>query len=110
MLNTNPKNHIMKDKKKHPKKQLEKYSNIFMQLSLVLVLFVVYQIIEFESVQKNMAINLPENIDQYVYIPDDEPIQFKKEIKKTIRFHENENGLNILFEINFIFVLIILLL
>lgn len=73
----------MKDKKKHPKKQLEKYSNLFMQLSLVLVLFVVYQIIEFESVQKNMAINLPENIDQYVYIPDDEPIQFKKEIKKT---------------------------
>jgi len=44
----------MKNEKKYPKKQLEKYSTVFMQLSLVLVLFVVYQVLEYESVQKKI--------------------------------------------------------
>ena len=72
----------MKNEKKHPRKQLEKYSNIFMQLSLVLVLFVVYQIIEFKSIQKDTAIHLPEYTDDYVYALDTNLLDFKKEGKK----------------------------
>jgi protein TonB len=73
----------MRNEKKHPRKQLEKYSNIFMQLSLVLVLFVVYQVIEFESVKKNTAINMLDFTDEYLYILENEPVKFKKELKKT---------------------------
>lgn len=72
----------MKNEKKHPRKQLEKYSNIFMQLSLVFVLFVVYQIIEFESIQKETAIYLPEYTDEYVYVLETNLLNFKKEEKK----------------------------
>ena len=75
----------MKEKKKHPKKQLEKYSNIFMQLSLVLVLFVVYQVIEFESVKPKIAIDLPDFTDEHIYTLDNEPVQFKKEFKKIAK-------------------------
>ncbi|CAL2089670.1 energy transducer TonB [Tenacibaculum sp. 190524A05c] len=39
----------MKKLKKHPRKQLEKFSNIFMQLGLVLVLFVVFVTLEHQT-------------------------------------------------------------
>ena len=72
----------MKNVKKYPKKQLEKYSSIFMQLSLVLVLFMVYQLIEHETIQKKMVLsNLEFDYDPICQI--EEPLQnFKKEVIK----------------------------
>ncbi len=55
----------MKNVKKYPKKQLEKYSSIFVQLSLVLVLFVVYQMLEYETAHKNQRAIIPESTDNY---------------------------------------------
>jgi protein TonB len=76
----------MKNEKKHPRKQLEKYSNIFMQLSLVLVLFVVYQLIEHETRYNSLAIDVPESSIDYILKVDETPlVQFKKEVKKTIK-------------------------
>ena len=75
----------MKNVKKYPKKQLEKYSSIFMQLSLVLVLFVVYQIIEHETEQKKLVLsNIEFDYDAIYQV--DEPLQnFKKEeVKKKV--------------------------
>ncbi|NVK52910.1 MAG: energy transducer TonB [Flavobacteriaceae bacterium] len=73
----------MKNQKKHPKKQLEKYSNIFMQLSLVLVLFVVYQLIEHETTRKTFAVTIPETTPDYLLNIDDIPLkQYQKEEKK----------------------------
>ena len=53
----------MKNLKKDPTKQLEKFSTIFMQLGLVLVLFVVYIIFEHESEQVHYAIDDPREIN-----------------------------------------------
>ena len=39
----------MKSQKKHPRKQLEKFSTIFTQLGLVLTLFVVFTTLEYET-------------------------------------------------------------
>jgi protein TonB len=46
----------MKKSKKHPRKQLEKFSNIFMQLGLVLVLFIVFVSLEHQSEEKKLSI------------------------------------------------------
>ncbi|AUC16417.1 hypothetical protein BTO06_15220 [Tenacibaculum sp. SZ-18] len=46
----------MKKLKKHPRKQLEKYSNIFTQLGLVLVLFIVFVTLEHQTEKKSEAI------------------------------------------------------
>jgi len=51
----------MKNVKKYPKKQLEKYSVVFIQLSLVFVLFVVYQVMEHESKAVNYAAKICES-------------------------------------------------
>lgn len=72
----------MKLNKKNPKKQIEKFSNVFMQLGLVLALFVVF--ISLEHRTKQVAFILPEleqNNDD-VYVLDDTPIIFKKEVVK----------------------------
>lgn len=90
----------MKNEKKHPKKQLEKYSNIFLQLSLVLVLFVVYQIIEFESVQKKIAIYPPDFTDEYVYSLENNYTDFKKEEIKTQKTAKQKPFLLDLIEVN----------
>lgn len=42
----------MKKLKKHPRKQLEKFSNIFTQLGLVLVLFIVFVTLEHQTEKK----------------------------------------------------------
>lgn len=80
----------MKNEKKHPRKQLEKYSTVFMQLSLVLVLFVVYQIMEHESLQnQNMIAEVDLDFDPMYAIEESqviykkEPVKLKPEIKKT---------------------------
>lgn len=76
----------MKSQKKHPKKQLEKYSSIFMQLSLVLVLFVVYQLIEHETVRKAQAIHIQNTASEYLFIEEDHTqVSFKKEQKIVVK-------------------------
>ena len=47
----------MKNVKKQPTKQLEKFSNIFMQLGLVLVLFIVYITFEHETKQREFVVD-----------------------------------------------------
>jgi len=80
----------MKNEKKYPKKQLEKYSTVFMQLSLVLVLFVVYQVIEYESLQKKIEVADVGSEFESIYALDEadviykkEPVKEKVEIKKA---------------------------
>ena len=73
----------MKNVKKNPKKQLEKYSTVFSQLSLVLVLFIVYQILEYETVHENLAVVIPDLANEYVLIKEDEQVNFVRE-KKVI--------------------------
>tara|TARA_B110000881_G_scaffold204671_1_gene206446 strand:- start:184 stop:930 length:747 start_codon:yes stop_codon:yes gene_type:complete len=73
----------MKNLKKDPTKQLEKFSTVFMQLGLVLVLFVVYTLFEYESEQVQYAINDPGEVE-LVYIPEDiQNVIFQKEVKVT---------------------------
>lgn len=74
----------MKNKKKHPKKQLEKYTNIFMQLSLVLVLFVVYQLIEFKTLEKKVGVIIPDSSFDYELLIHESPLNFVKEQKRSI--------------------------
>ena len=75
----------MKNLKKLPTKQLENFSNIFMQLGLLLVLFVVYITLEHQTEQKSLAKNLyTENITIscfYDFSKINEPIIFQKEPK-----------------------------
>jgi protein TonB len=47
----------MKNLKKYPTKQLEKFSNIFTQLGLVLVLFIVYITFEHETKQRQFVVD-----------------------------------------------------
>jgi len=75
----------MKNEKKHPKKQLEKYTNIFMQLSLVLVLFVVYQLIEFKTIEKKVGIVMPDSNFDYELLLEENPSNFVKEQKRSIK-------------------------
>ena len=72
---------IMKNLIKLPTKQLEKFSNIFTQLGLVVVLLVVYLTLEHKTEQKQFAVvdfDPPENV---VYQPD-EIIAFRREVQK----------------------------
>lgn len=69
----------MKNVKKYPKKQLEKYSGVFVQLSLVFVLFLVYQMLEFETLYQKTSIFIPEQTDEYLYEIDKDPVNFVKE-------------------------------
>lgn len=70
----------MKNTKKLPTKQLEKFSNIFTQLGLVLVLFIVYVTLEHQTVQKTVAVLEPEKNDIVNFDPATE-IVFTKEVK-----------------------------
>ncbi len=70
----------MKNLKKLPTKQLEKFSNIFMQLGLVLVLFVVYVTLEYETEQKQLAI-VDRGSSEIIVIHPDEIFEFIKEPK-----------------------------
>lgn len=70
----------MKNQKKTPSKQLEKFSNIFTQLGLVLVLFIVYLTLEYQTEQKSIAF-IPEQDNHFVFVEPDQEIVFKKEVK-----------------------------
>lgn len=71
----------MKQLKKRPTKQLEKFSTLFTQLGLVLVLFIVYVTIEYETEQQQLAVVDFESPTRIVVEPDQEII-FTKEPKK----------------------------
>jgi protein TonB len=75
-------NLIMKNLKKLPAKQLEKFSNIFRQLGLVLVLFVVYISLEHKTEEKTVE-DRSFHSEVYQFTPDTEII-FRKELKKII--------------------------
>jgi len=70
----------MKQLKKVPAKQLEKFSNVFTQLGLVLVLFVVYITLEYETEEKKIAV-VDFDATERVYVPDEQQIVFTKEPK-----------------------------
>ena len=74
----------MKNLKKLPTKQLEKFSNIFMQLGLVLVLFIVYVTLEHQTEQETaMSCNFPSETET-VYLELDTEILFTREPKKIV--------------------------
>jgi len=74
----------MKEIKKNPRKQLEKYSSIFMQLGLVLTMFTVYVVLEHEIPRDFAAISKPvEEISESVFIFDRE-IPIEKKIEKKV--------------------------
>jgi len=74
----------MKNLKKLPSKQLEKFSNIFTQLGLVLVLFVVYISLEHKTEEKTVEDHgFDFHSEVYQFTPDTEII-FRKELKKMI--------------------------
>ncbi|MFY7670450.1 energy transducer TonB [Tenacibaculum sp. MEBiC06402] len=59
----------MKKSKKHPRKQLENFSNIFMQLGLVLVLFVVFVTLEHQTEKESekYSYQFPKHDDNTTY-------------------------------------------
>lgn len=70
----------MKNVKKLPTKKLERFSNIFTQLGLVLVLFIVYVILEHQTLEKSLAI-LNFNTPEAIMISPDQDILFVREPK-----------------------------
>ena len=70
----------MKNVKKLPTKQLEKFSTLFTQLGLVLVLFIVYLAIEHETEQKQTA-SVDFDVPPKVFIQQDETPVFRREEK-----------------------------
>ncbi|WP_397444974.1 energy transducer TonB [Polaribacter sp. R77954] len=70
----------MKNLKKLPTKQLEKFSTIFTQLGLVLVLFIVYLALEHKTEHKTLAVYEPE-FTNAIYVEPDTEVRFVKEPK-----------------------------
>jgi protein TonB len=68
----------MKNLKKTPKKQLEKFSTIFTQLGLVLVLFVVYLALNYKTEQTAFSLKKHQN-SEIVYLEPQQNVIFKKE-------------------------------
>ena len=72
----------MKNLKKLPTKQLEKFSNIFAQLGLVLVLFIVYLTLEHKTEQKSFAI-VDDYVQERIIVDPTTEIRFTKELKEV---------------------------
>lgn len=73
----------MKINKKNPRKQLEKFSSIFLQLGLVLTLFVVFITIEHQSEKEELAEHIPKSEGEEPYMLDENrPIIFVKDVPK----------------------------
>ena len=70
----------MKPFKKLPSKQLERFSTVFMQLGLVLVLFIVYVALEHKTEEKKIVI-ADYNTTERIYVPEQSLVIFKKEPK-----------------------------
>lgn len=74
----------MRNQKKTPRKQIEKFSAIFTQLGLVLVLFVVYSFLEYQT-EKTIAKAVEPTVESgEVYLLEDKLIIYQKEIKKPV--------------------------
>ena len=72
----------MKQVKKVPRKKLENFSVIFMQLGLVLVLFVVFISLEYKTEQKELVMNNSVDNGEVVHIMDlDRPFVYRKEVE-----------------------------
>tara|TARA_R110002073_G_scaffold108336_9_gene243593 strand:- start:21903 stop:22640 length:738 start_codon:yes stop_codon:yes gene_type:complete len=77
--------------KKHPKKQLEKYSNIFGQIGLILVLFITYVLIEYRTPIEELSIDtkrsqaIEKNATLYhdFFKKEKKQIEKKKKLKKS---------------------------
>jgi protein TonB len=70
----------MKNTKKLPTKQLEKFSTIFMQLGFVLVLFVVYITLEHQTEVKSLGVIVNESsLNNRIYIPDEQEVIITRE-------------------------------
>ena len=72
----------MKQLKKSPRQQLEKFSTIFMHLGLVLVMFIVFMSLEHETEQTAIVIDLPESDMNESYTLD-KPFVFVRDVVKT---------------------------
>ncbi|MGY0427096.1 MAG: energy transducer TonB [Polaribacter sp.] len=70
----------MNNLKKRPTKQLEKFSTIFTQLGLVLVLFIVFITLEHQTEQESVAI-WQKDTSKTIYIEPEQNIRFVKEKK-----------------------------
>jgi protein TonB len=70
----------MKTFKKRPSKQLEKFSTVFTQLGLVLVLFIVYVTLEHETEEKQIAI-VNYDTTERIYVTDEQQVIYVKEPK-----------------------------
>ncbi|OSY87147.1 hypothetical protein WH52_12845 [Tenacibaculum holothuriorum] len=75
----------MKQQKKSPRKQLEKFSNIFMQLGLVITLFIVLITLEHKSEVVAIKITDISKANETIYNLDDKPKIFIKEVEKRTK-------------------------
>jgi len=69
----------MKELKKSPRQQLEKFSTIFMQLGLVLVMFIVFISLEYETEQTAVLVN-PEHNQVTEFIDFETPPIYQREV------------------------------
>lgn len=72
----------MKKTKKYPKVNLENYSKLFMQLGLVLALFIAYVTIEQKTLQKPIVVHESNTESALLYLFDETPKIFVKEVIK----------------------------
>ena len=78
----------MKNTKKLPTKQLEKFSTVFMQLGLVLVLFIVYVTLEHQTEIKPLTIVDNSITPDKIYVLDEPDVFFTKEPKVVPKIAE----------------------
>ncbi len=74
----------MKQLKKSPRLQLEKFSTIFTQLGLVLVLFIVFVSLEYETEKTAMIIDESGEEIREVYDIDNKPLIIVKDLPKQV--------------------------
>jgi len=74
----------MKKVKKAPAKQLEKFSKVFFQLGLVLVLYIVYALLEHQTEQQLLVQSLSSNDTTVLYFPDEPQNRYVQKAPKEI--------------------------
>ena len=72
----------MNNLKKKPRKQLEKFSTVFMQLGLVLTMFVIYVTLEYETVEKKPLTEVYETDSDLYEMDFNKPVIFVKDVPK----------------------------
>ena len=90
----------MKNLKKLPTKQLEKFSNIFTQLGLVLVLFIVYITLEHETEQNQYQASNLADITETIVLEPDQILQFTRVQKKQPKIKISKNDVFLIDEPN----------